>query len=99
MAHRNRSIDIAAAAEKGIVVTGTTYSSNGTLEHIWALILAAARHIVIEDANIKSRKPQWQSVVPTHLGGKTMGILGLGRLGTQVANVCQNLKVNLIGQL
>ena len=73
-----------------IAVTGTGLRGtdiNATIEHIWALILATTRNIIIEDANIKSAKPEWQSVIPEGLGGKTLSLLGLGRLGTQVAQV------------
>ena len=73
-----------------MLVTGTNSGSNTTLVHIWALILATTRHIVAEDANIKSGNPQWQSVIPTDLTGKTLSLLGLGRLGTKIAEVCVN---------
>ena len=86
--NQNRSIDVAAASKIGIPVTGTGLRGfNTTLEHIWALILATTRYIVIEDANVKSAKPEWQSVIPASLDGKTLSLLGLGRLGTQVAQV------------
>jgi phosphoglycerate dehydrogenase-like enzyme len=51
------------------------------------MILATVRHISTEDANIKAKNPQWQTLVPTGLSGKTMGLIGLGRLGTQTATV------------
>ena len=83
----NRSIDVHAASEKNVLVTGTNTRTNPTLVHIWALILATTRHIITEDANIKSGNPQWQSVIPTDLTGKTLSLLGLGRFGTMVAQV------------
>jgi 26S proteasome regulatory subunit N2 len=87
---QNRGIDTAHAKSKGIFVSGTSGHAAGetTLEHIWALILASVRHVVQEDMNTKSRSPQWQSVIPTALAGKTLGLIGLGRLGNQVAQVC-----------
>jgi len=90
---RNRGIDSEHAKLKGISVSGTdSYvvpgsNSGSTLEHIWALILSSARHIVQEDRNIKSCCPQWQTIVPASLAGKTLGLIGLGTLGTQVAEV------------
>jgi len=91
----NRGIDTEHAKSKGISVSGTGGAGNPTLEHIWALILATVRHIVEEDANVKRGKPQWQTVVPTGLAGKTLGLLGLGRLGSQVAQIAKlfNLRV------
>jgi phosphoglycerate dehydrogenase-like enzyme len=83
----NRSIDVGAASTKGIPVTGTGGTANPTIVHIWALLLAVTRHITAEDANVKAAKPQWQSVVPAGLAGKTLGLLGVGKLGSKVAQV------------
>ncbi|KAF8585537.1 D-isomer specific 2-hydroxyacid dehydrogenase [Ramaria rubella] len=85
----NRSIDIAAASARGIPVLGTGVKGNPTLEHIWALILATTRHIAVEDANVKASKPQWQSVIPTGLSGKTLSLVGVGRFGTAVAKIAK----------
>lgn len=84
---RNAGIDIAHAREKGIVVSGTGSGGNSTLEHIWALILSVARNIVNDDANVKLGNPQWQTTIPTGLHGKTLGLIGVGGLGTQTAHV------------
>ncbi|KAJ7932499.1 hypothetical protein B0H13DRAFT_782914 [Mycena leptocephala] len=84
---RNFAIDTQHARKKGITVSGTASASASTLEHIWAMILATVRHISTEDANIKAKNPQWQTLVPTGLSGKTLGLIGLGRLGTQTATV------------
>jgi len=84
---RNLGIDVAHAKAKGIVVSGTSGAGNSTLEHIWALILATARFIVAEDANVKANKPQWQSTMPLGLSGRTLGLIGVGGLGTQTAMV------------
>ena len=64
-----------------------TGGGGDTLEHIWALILATVRYITVEDANIKAGTPQWQSTMPLGLAGRTLGIVGVGRLGTQTAKV------------
>jgi len=84
---RNLGIASAYAKEKGIVVSGTGGSGNPTLEHIWALILATVRYIAVEDANVKAGVPQWQSTMPLGLAGRTLGLVGVGRLGTQTAKV------------
>lgn len=83
----NLGIDIAYAKSKGIVVSGTGGAGNATLEHIWALILATVRYITVEDANVRAANPQWQSTMPMGLAGKTLGLVGVGRLGTQTATV------------
>ena len=82
---RNASIDAAAAAERGIGVVHTSYISSPTVELTWALILAGARHIVAENASLRSGG--WQRSVGDDLAGKTLGIIGLGSIGTQVAKV------------
>jgi lactate dehydrogenase-like 2-hydroxyacid dehydrogenase len=84
---RNAGIDIAYAKTKGVLVSGTGSAGNATLEHIWALILATVRYIVVEDANVKASNPQWQSTMPLGLAGKTLGVVGVGRLGSQTAAV------------
>lgn len=84
---KNAAIDVKHATSKGVVVSGTGGSGNSTLEHIWALILATARHLVIEDKNVKEGKEQWQSTLPIGLAGRTLGLIGVGRLGAQTAKV------------
>jgi phosphoglycerate dehydrogenase-like enzyme len=81
----NRSIDVGAAAARGVTVCGTRYRGGATEEHTWALILALARHIPEEDAGM--RTGGWQTTVGVGLHGKTLGILGLGRLGSAAARV------------
>lgn len=81
----NRSIDIAAATKKGIIVTGAPGHKNPTVEHIWALFFAVARQIAVEDKNMREGNPQWQTIIPFGLGKKTLSLLGVGRIGTEVA--------------
>lgn len=81
----NRSFDAEAAAALGISVRNAT-SSRGLEEHaefIWALIMATARKIAVNDAGMRAGK--WQTDFGIALHGKTMGILGLGNFGTRVA--------------
>jgi phosphoglycerate dehydrogenase-like enzyme len=80
---RNASIDVAAATERGIVVCGTESVGFTTAEHAWALLMAAARNIPQEEAAL--RRGTWQLGVGTTLRGRRLGILGLGKIGGQVA--------------
>jgi phosphoglycerate dehydrogenase-like enzyme len=84
---RNASIDVDAAARQGITVAGTDGVATSTPELTWALILAVARHVPAEDANV--RAGGWQQTVGFDLAGKRLGVLGLGRIGTHVARVGQ----------
>ena len=82
---RNAAIDVAAAQERGVAVAFTGYDSAPTIEMTWALILAASRHLVAE--NLAFRRGGWQQGVGVGLAGKTLGVLGLGRVGGAVAKV------------
>jgi phosphoglycerate dehydrogenase-like enzyme len=84
-AKRNASIDAEAAAERGITVVHTSYTSTPTIELTWALILASSRHIVSENASLRSGG--WQRSVGDDLADKTLGIIGLGSVGSQVAKI------------
>jgi phosphoglycerate dehydrogenase-like enzyme len=82
---RNASIDLEAAAERGIKVMHTGYFGHPTVELTWALILASARHIPTEAAAV--RNGGWQQSIGDDLSGKTLGVIGLGNLGSRVAKV------------
>ena len=81
----NASIDVKAAAELGITVCGTRSSSYSTMELAWGLILSLARSIPREDAGM--RNGGWQTTVGIELHGKVLGILGLGKIGSQMPTV------------
>jgi phosphoglycerate dehydrogenase-like enzyme len=83
---RNASIDLAAAAAHGIVVCGTTGSSEPTAELTWALILGLARNVVQEHNSLQTNGP-WQSSIGMDLYGKRLGLLGLGKIGSRVARI------------
>jgi len=85
--HRNAAIDVAAARRNGVVVSSTGYIAAPAAEHTWALILAAARNVPVESRNM--REGGWQTTVGTILSGKTLGLLGLGRLGAGAAKIGQ----------
>jgi phosphoglycerate dehydrogenase-like enzyme len=83
----NASIDLEAAASHGIVVSGTASSADPPAELTWALLLAAARHVPAEVEGMRSGG--WQRTVGTDLGSGTLGVIGLGRIGSRVARVGQ----------
>jgi phosphoglycerate dehydrogenase-like enzyme len=79
----NASIDVEAAAELGLTVCGTPGSPTAAPELTWALLLALARNIPAEDASLRSGA--WQNTVGFELAGKTLGVVGLGKIGRRVA--------------
>lgn len=82
----NRSIDLAACAEKGVTVCGTSSYGNPTTGITFGLILELTRRIGWENARMKSGK-LWQETVGADIEGQTLGILGLGKLGSRAAGV------------
>ncbi len=84
---RNAAIDIPAATARGIVVSGTATLAAPPVELTWGLILALARHIPREAEAM--RHGAWQNTVGISLHGKTLGVIGLGRLGSEVARIGQ----------
>lgn len=82
---RNFSIDLEAATEHDVTVCGTRVLANGTAELTWGLILGLARHLPAEDRNM--RAGGWQNTIGRDLAGATLGILGLGRMGEQIARI------------
>jgi phosphoglycerate dehydrogenase-like enzyme len=93
----NASIDLAAAAERGVTVCGTGGVGSPTAELTWGLILALVRHIPEEDLRMKTAGRAggaalpigggWQQTVGTGLDGKHLGVVGLGHQGTRVAAI------------
>lgn len=90
----NASIDLQAAARLGITVCGTGGSRAATPELTWGLILALARHIPQEDAVV--RGGGWQGTVGRELAGSTLGLLGLGKIGQQIAQYAHAFDMNCI---
>lgn len=80
----NASIDVAAAQELGIVVSGTDIPTSPTAELTWGLILAVTRNIPAEDAGVRAGR--WQHTIGPELSGRTLGVIGLGRQGSKVAS-------------
>jgi phosphoglycerate dehydrogenase-like enzyme len=83
---RNSVIDYAAAEAHGVTVCGTASSSTPPVEMTWALLLGLARGLVEESNALRSGGP-WQSTVGADLHGRRLGLLGLGKIGSRVAQV------------
>ncbi|MED5405338.1 MAG: D-2-hydroxyacid dehydrogenase family protein [Chloroflexota bacterium] len=91
---RNASFDIEAASELGITVCGTNGGGEGTTELTWGLILAMLRHIPEEER--RSRAGSWGTTVGIGVKGKTLGLIGLGHIGSLVARVAKAFDMNVI---
>jgi phosphoglycerate dehydrogenase-like enzyme len=92
---KNASIDLAAAHAHNVVVCGTASRPEPPAELTWALMLALARHVVPEVSALRAGG-RWQSTVGADLGGQTLGLLGLGRIGARVARVAHAFDMNTI---
>jgi phosphoglycerate dehydrogenase-like enzyme len=90
----NASIDVAAAQRLGIVVSGTGGAGNAMPELTIGMILAITRHLAEEDAAV--RRGEWQHTVGVGLAGRTLGVVGLGRLGIPVAKLAQAFGMRVI---
>jgi len=88
-------LDLAAATERGILVTGTSGASASTAELTIGLMLAAMRRIPYGDAELRAGR--WSQFVGRELAGKRLGIVGLGRIGSQVARVCVAMGMDVRG--
>jgi phosphoglycerate dehydrogenase-like enzyme len=91
---RNAAIDLDACKERGIPVVGTANSAQATPELAWGMMLSLARNITTENARM--REGSWITTLGTDLQGKTLGIVGLGRLGTKMAQVAKAFDMNVI---
>ena len=92
---RNASIDLDYAAERGITVCGTGAAGQPTAELAIGIMLELARKIGYESNRMKSGVP-WQSTLGIELGGKTLGLLGFGKLGSKVGEIGKALGMKLI---
>ena len=91
---RNKSIDLETCKQKNITVCGTDMHPNPTAELTWALILGLARNVREETENMY--QGYWQTTVGTELKGKTLGVIGLGKQGTQVTNIAKAFGMEVI---
>jgi len=94
-APRNPSIDLKAARDHGVTVCGTEVFDHPTAELSFALILGLCRHVGVEDRAIRTNGP-WQSTVGIDLKGKTIGIIGLGRLGRQMTVISRAFGMHVL---
>ena len=92
---RNRAFDLDALEARGIPVSGTESDYDSTTELTWALLLGLARRVVQEDASL--RAGGWQTGVGVNVRGRTLGLVGLGKIGAQVAAVGRLFGMRVIG--
>jgi len=90
----NASVDVAHAASRGIDVCGTRSIRSGTPELVWLLILALARRFEAERASL--RAGGWQTGVGVDLAGSTLGVMGLGEIGSRTAAVANAFGMRVI---
>lgn len=93
----NASIDMDAAAQRGILVCGTRGSVGPAAELAWGLLLALARNIPAETSNLRANGERWQLSIGSDLKGKTLGVAGIGKLGRLVAGYGLAFGMNVIG--
>ena len=84
---RNKAIDLKAAKKRKIIVSGTEINTNPTCELTWALILGLARNFKPEIDNMF--QGYWQTTVGVEIKGKILGLIGLGKVGSQVAKIAK----------
>ena len=96
-AAQHRTLDMDAATERGIIVSNSIDrpgGAQGTPELAFGLMLAAVRRIAFEDRQI--RQGRWQSTMGFALAGKTLGVIGLGRIGRRVTEIARAFRMNVI---
>lgn len=92
---RNLAIDLPAAAARGVTVCGTTATPTAAPELAWGLIMALARHIPADAASVRNGE-RWQTRLGIGLAGRTIGIVGLGAIGTRIARYAQAFEMHPI---
>ena len=91
---RNKAINLESAKERKIIVSGTEINSNPTAELTWALILGLARNIKPELDNMF--QGYWQTTIGIELKGKILGLIGLGKVGSQVAKIAKAFGMQVV---
>ena len=91
---RNKAIDLEAAKKRNIIVCGTEINSNPTAELAWSLILGLARNLKQETENMF--QGYWQTTIGTELKGKILGLIGLGKIGSQMAKIGQAFGMQVV---
>jgi phosphoglycerate dehydrogenase-like enzyme len=90
----NAAVDLEACEERGIAVCGTQVGGGGTVQVTWALILALAQNVTGCDRDIRAGR--WQTGIGEEVAGKTLGLLGLGRIGSKVARIAQAFDMKVL---
>src|SRR5690606_35775078 len=80
---RNASIDLAACAAHGVTVSATGGQALVAAEFAWAMIMAALKKLAPAEQALRAHK--WQTLMPGTIAGRTLGLIGLGRLGSRMA--------------
>lgn len=93
---RNAAVDLGACRAQGVTVCGTGSLTTPTVELTWGLVIALARHLVAESELVGDPATPWQSTVGTDLAGSTLGIVGLGRIGSRVARVARAFDMDVV---
>ena len=91
---RNKAIDLKAAKKRKIIVSGTEINTNPTCELTWALILGLARNLKPEIDNMF--QGYWQTTVGVEIKGKILGLIGLGKVGSQVAKIAKAFGMQVV---
>ncbi len=92
------NIDVAAATRKGIVVMNTPGGNTvSTAEHTITLLMSLARHTPAADASMRQGKWERSKFVGTQLAGRTLGVVGLGRIGREVARRAAGMDMKIVG--
>lgn len=91
---RNLAIDMGAARAHGVDVCGTQMTPHAAYEHTWALLMALAKQIPAEHQTMI--RGGWQSHTGVGLKGRTLGIIGLGKIGGKIAKIAQAFDMNVI---
>jgi len=92
---RNAAVDMEAAKERGVVICGTQYGRDPTAALTMALILELTRKVGRENARMHAGEP-WQKLGGVEIEGKTLGVVGLGRLGSKIAGLAKAFGMNVI---
>ena len=90
----NASIDMDAAREQGLLVCGTAALPSPTAELAWGMIIASTRNVLEEDRRM--REGGWQKTIGPELAGRTLGLIGLGRLGRRMARIAAAFEMVVI---
>lgn len=90
----NAAINLEAVKARGIEIANTGYVDSGAPELAWTLLMSIARHIPQENAALKNGK--WQTTVGADLKGKTIGIIGLGNIGSRIAIIAKAFEMEVI---